>query len=69
MQGNASKCEFVAVRQRRKLNKEGDELPNLVLNNEVTKGVEKIKYLGMNIEKSLTWEEQYKIVKIKLKMA
>ena len=43
------------------------EVPNLVLNNEVIKRVEKIKYLGINIDESLNWEEQYKTVKNKLK--
>ena len=48
---------------RRKLNRVGDELPNLVLNNEVINRVEIIKYLGINIDESLNWEEQYKTVK------
>ena len=64
---NTSKREFMDVGYRRKLNKVGDELPNLVLNNEVIKMVEKIKYLGINIDESLNWEEQYKTVKNRLK--
>ena len=48
---NASKSEFMVVGHRRKLNRVG----------------EKIKYLGINMHKSLNWEEQYKTVKNKLK--
>ena len=57
----ASKSEFMVVGQRRKLNRVGNEVPNLVLNNEVIERVEKIKYLGTNIDESLNWEEQYKL--------
>ena len=46
----------MVVGDRRKLNKAGDELPNFVLNNEVIKRIEKIKYLGINIDESLNWE-------------
>ena len=62
---NASKSESIVVGHRRKLNWVGDELPNLVLNNEVIKKVEKIKYLVSNIAESLNWEEQYRTVKKK----
>ena len=64
---NASKSEFMVVGHRRKLNRAGNKVPNLALNNEVIKRVEKIKYLGINIDESLYWEEQYKTVKNKLK--
>ena len=64
---NASKSEFMVVGHRRKLNRVGNKVPNLVLINEVIKKVEKIKYLGINIDESLNWEEQYKTVKNKLK--
>ena len=50
----------MVVGHRRKLNRVGNELPNLVLNNAVIKRVEKIKYLGINIDENLNWEEQYK---------
>ena len=46
---------------------EGLELSNLVLHNEVIRRVEKIKYLGSNIDESLNWEEQYKTMKNKFK--
>ena len=64
---NASKSKFMVVGHRRILNRVGNELSNLVLNNEVIKKVEKIKYLGINIDESLNWKEQYKTVKNKLK--
>ena len=64
---NASKTEFMVVGHRRGLNRVGNELSNLVLNSEVSKRVEKIKYLGINIDESFNWEEQYKTVKNKLK--
>ena len=57
---HASKFEFMVVGHR-KFNRVGDELPNLVLNNEVIKRVEKIKYLGVNIDESLSWEENTKL--------
>ena len=50
---NASKSDFMVVGHRRKLNKVGDGSPNLFLNNEVIKRVEKIKYLGTSIDESL----------------
>ena len=53
---NASKSEFMVVGYRRKLNRVGNELSNLVFNNAVIKRVEKIKYLGINIDESLNWE-------------
>ena len=59
----ASKSEFMIVGHRRKLNRVSDELPKFFLNNKVIKRVEKIKYLGINIDESLIWEEQYKTVK------
>ena len=49
----ASKSEFMVVGHRRKLNRVGNELSNLVLNNAVIKRVEKIKYLGINIDEIL----------------
>ena len=64
---NASKSEFIVVGHRRKLNRVGDELPHLDFNSEAIKRVEKIKYLGINIDESLNWDEQYKTVKNKLK--
>ena len=53
----ARKSEFITGGHRRKLNREGDELLNLVLNNEVIKRVEKIRCLGINIDESFKWEK------------
>ena len=39
-----------------------------ILNNEVIKRVEKIKYLGFNIDESFNWEDQYKTVKSNIKL-
>ena len=64
---NASKSEFMVVGHRRKINRVGNGLSNLVLNSEVIKRVENIKYLGISIDESLNWEEQYKPVTNKLK--
>ena len=48
---------------RRKLSMVGDELPSIVLNNEVIKRVEKIKCLRINVYEILNWEELYITVK------
>ena len=64
---NASKSVFMVVGHRKKLNRVGNELSNLVLNNEVIIRVDKIKYLEINIDESLNWEEQYKTVNNKLR--
>ena len=47
---NVGKSEFMVVGHRRKLNRVDNELSNLVLNNEAIKRLEKIKYLGINID-------------------
>ena len=64
---NASKSEFMIIGHRRKLNRVGNELSNLVLINAVIKRVQKIKHLGINIDESLNWEKQCKTVKNKLR--
>ena len=51
----------------RQLNKIGNDLVDLVLNNKVIKRVDKTKYLGIIIDESLHWKEQYKAIKNKLK--
>ena len=53
----------MAIGHRRKLNRVGDNLQNLVLINQVIKRVEKAKYLVISIDKSLNWKELYKTVK------
>ena len=64
---NASKSEYMVIGHWRQLKKIGNDLPDLVLNNEVIKRVDKTKYLGMNIAEILNWKEQYKAIKNKLK--
>ena len=56
----------MVIGHRRKLNRVGNELSNLVLNDAGIKRVEKMKYLRINIDESLNWEKQYKTVKNKL---
>ena len=57
----------MVVGYRRKLNRVGHELTNLVQNNEVIKRLEKINYLLITINERLNCGEQYKTVKNKLK--
>ena len=57
----------MVIGHRRQLNKVGNDLPDLVLDNEVIKRVDKTKYLGTDIDESLNWREQYKTIKNKLK--
>ena len=64
---NASKSEYMVIGHWRQLNKIGNDLPDLVLNNEVIKRADKTKYLGINIDESLNWKVQYKAIKNKLK--
>ena len=64
---NASKSEYMVIGHRRQLNEIGNDLPDLVLNDEIIKRVDKTKHLGINIDESLSWKEQYKAVKNKLK--
>ena len=51
---NASKSEFMVVGHRRKLGRVDNELPSLVLNNEVIKRVEKINISGLILMEALT---------------
>ena len=57
----------MVVGYRKKVNRVGDELTNLVPNNEVIERLEKIKYLLITINERLNCGEQYKTVKSKLK--
>ena len=55
------------IGHKRQLNRVDGDLPDIVLNNEVIKRVDKTKYLGININQSLNRKEQYKTIKNKLK--
>ena len=54
---NASKSEYMVIGHRRQLNKIGNDLPDLVLNNEIIQRIDKTKYLGIIIDESLNWKE------------
>ena len=43
------------------------DIGNLEMGNDEIKRVRKTKYLGLTIDESLSWSQQYKIVKGKLK--
>ena len=63
----ATKSEYMVIGHRRKLNRVGDNLPHLFLNDQVIKRAEKAKYLGISVDESLNWKEPYKTVKNTLK--
>ena len=65
---NTRKSKYMVIGHRRQLYKVGNDLPDLVLNNEVIKRVDKTKDLGININESLSWKEQYKTIKNNLKL-
>ena len=44
-----------------------NDIPDRTLNNENTKRVNKIKYLGIIVDDNLDWKGQYKCIKDKLK--
>ena len=48
---NTSKSEYMVIGHRRQLNKVGNDLQDLVLDNEVIKRVDKTKYLRINYQK------------------
>ena len=64
---NVCKSEYMIIGHKRQLNRVDGDLPDLVLNNEVIKRVDKTKYLGIYIDQILNWIEQYKTMKSKLK--
>ena len=64
---NDSKSEYTVIGHRRQLNKIGNDLLDLVVNNEVIKWVDKTNYPAINIDERLNWKGQYKDIKDKLK--
>ena len=63
---NAGKSEFMAIghsRQHNVLN----ELREIEVNHKKINRVTKTKYLGLNIDENLSWKDQYKTVKTKVK--
>ena len=64
---NACKSEYMTIGHKRQLNRVDDDLPDLVLNNEIIKRVDRTNYLGINIDENLNWKEKYNTIKNKLK--
>ena len=63
---NVAKCEYLFIGNDKQLSKISD-IGNLEMGNDEIKRVRKTKYLGLTIDESLSWSQQYKIVKGKLK--
>ena len=63
---NASKSEFLIIGHKRQLN--GIEKPvQLMIDEDSVRRVHKVKYLGLEVDENLTWNEQYKCLKNKIK--
>ena len=62
---NPAKTEYMIIGHSRKLNKLDNSNP-LTINGTEIKRVTKKKSLGVVVDKSLSWDEQYKIVKGKI---
>ena len=65
---NVNKSEFIFIRHSRQHNNL-DELDEIEVNQEKIGRVIKTKYLSLNIDENLSWNDQYKNVKVKLKVA
>ena len=63
---NVDKCEYMFLGNDKQLSKIS-EIANIKINKDEIKRVNKTEYLGLTIEESLSWNQQYKIVKGKLK--
>ena len=63
---NVAKCGYMFIGKEKQLSKISD-IGNLEMGNDELKRVRKTKYLGLTIDESLSWSQQYKIVKGKLK--
>ena len=63
---NANKSKFMVIRHSRQHNNL-DELNEIEVNQEKIGRVTKTKYHGLNIEENLSWNDQYKEVKAKVK--
>ena len=63
---NGSKSEFLIVGHKRQLN--AIEKPvQLVIDEDSVRRVQKVKYLGIEVDENLTWNERYKCLKNKIK--
>ena len=63
---NVAKCEFMFLRNSKQLGKIS-EIGDLKVGEGEIKRVRKTKYLGLTIDETLSWNQQYRIVKGKLK--
>ena len=63
---NANKSEFLIVGHKRQLNSI-QQLVQLKIGDDLVRKVLKVKYLGLEVDENLTWNEQYKALKYKIK--
>ena len=63
---NASKSEFPVVRHKRQLNGI-EKTVQLMIDEDSVRRVHKVKYLGPEVDENLTWNEQYKCLKNRIK--
>ena len=63
---NVAKCEYMFIGNDKQLSNISD-IGNLEIDKDEIKRVSKTKYLLLPLDESLSWSQQYKIVKGKLK--
>ena len=63
---NVTKCEYMLLGSNKQLGKIS-EIGDLKVGEEEIKRVRKTKYLGLTIDETMSWNQQYKIVKGKVK--
>ena len=63
---NIAKCEYMFIGNDKQLSKISD-IGNLEIDKEEIKRVRNTKYVGLTIDESLSWSQQYKTVRGKLK--
>ena len=64
---NTDKTEYMVVGHKRQTNRIHGPL-EVDINGGPIKRVKKVKYLGVTVDENLTWNEQNKNLKVKLKM-
>ena len=62
---NVAKCEYIFLGNDKQLSKIS-EISNIQIDKDEIRRVTQTKYLGLTIEESLSWNQQYKIVQGKL---
>ena len=65
---NTDKTEYMVVGHKRQTNSISEPI-EIKINEEPIKRVQKVKYLGTMVDENLTWNEQYKRLKGKMKIA